>query len=223
MQQMSLALLNRRSSNRWARITRWVMVIVVFVVAGTMWANPALVLSGMARLWVVSDNLDPADAIVVLGGGLDLRPFAAAELYKGGLSRQVLVSNANTDQVREEVRELLPNHVDLNRELLVQNGVPPTAITVFGDHVRSTYEESRAVLDWAKSDGARSVIIPTDVFSARRVRWIFNHELGPAGIRVIVQAVAPQRYGVDDWWRNEQGLIHFQNEVIKFIYYRLKY
>jgi hypothetical protein len=31
--------------------------------------------------WVVSDSIAPADAIVVLGGGLETRPFAAADLY----------------------------------------------------------------------------------------------------------------------------------------------
>jgi hypothetical protein len=152
-----------------------------------------------------------------------VRPIAAADLYKRGLSHQVLVANAFMGPGRREALNLLPSDADLNREVLLKHGVPLTDIAEFGDQVSSTYEEARAILAWAKISGAKSVIIPIDVFSTRRVRWIFNHELAPAGIRVIVRAVTPDDYSVDDWWQHEKGLINFQNEVIKFIYYRLKY
>jgi hypothetical protein len=97
------------------------------------------------------------------------------------------------------------------------------AITDFGEQVSSTYEEALATLAWTKTSGAKSVIIPMDLFSTRRVQWIFTRELAPAGIHVIVQAVAPLEYGIDNWWQHEEGLIGFQNEAIKFIYYRLRY
>ena len=35
--------------------------------------------SRCADLWVVSDQITSVDAVVVLGGGLNVRPFAAAE------------------------------------------------------------------------------------------------------------------------------------------------
>jgi uncharacterized SAM-binding protein YcdF (DUF218 family) len=206
-----------------ARLIGLVSLLVIVVAAGWVWAAPTPVLRGVAGLWVVSDDLDRADAIVVLGGGLDVRPFAAADLYKRGISSKILVANAYLGQGRREVLNLLPSHAELNRAVLVKHGVPSAAITEFGDQVSSTYEEARAVLAWAKTSGAKSVIIPMDIFSTRRVRWIFNRQLAPAGIRVIVQAVAPREFGIDDWWQHEEGLISFQNEVIKFIYYRLKY
>jgi hypothetical protein len=43
------------------------------------------------------------------------------------------------------------------------------------------------------------------------------------GVRVMVQAVEPPEYKVNEWWRSENGLIEFQNEVIKYVYYRFKY
>jgi uncharacterized SAM-binding protein YcdF (DUF218 family) len=59
------------------------------------------------------------DAIVILGGGVGVRPAAAAELYRLGLSRQVIVARAETDR---------GNHARLNREALMRHGVPPPAI-----------------------------------------------------------------------------------------------
>jgi uncharacterized SAM-binding protein YcdF (DUF218 family) len=213
--------LSRAGRKNRARLAGWIALIVIVGAIGFVWVAPTLALRGIAKLWVVSDDLDQADAIVVLGGGLDVRPSAAADLYKRGISHQILVANAFTGPGQRE--DLFPSHADLNKEILLKRGVPLAAIAEFGDQPSSTYEEARAILAWAKTSGARSVIIPIDFFSTRRVRWIFNRELAPAGVRVIVRAVTPPNYSIDNWWQHENGLINFQNEVIKFIYYRLKY
>jgi len=42
-------------------------------------------------------------------------------------------------------------------------------------------------------------------------------------VRIYVIPVNLRQYTVDNWWKTEGGVIAFQNEVIKFIYYRLKY
>jgi uncharacterized SAM-binding protein YcdF (DUF218 family) len=111
----------------------------------------------------------------------------------------------------------------MTRQILFKLGVPQQAIVEFGDGSSNTYEEARAVLDWARVSGARSLIIPTDIFTSRRIRWIFQRQLAPVGVRVMVQSVESPEYTIDDWWRHESGIIEFQNEVIKYLYYRLKY
>jgi uncharacterized SAM-binding protein YcdF (DUF218 family) len=170
-------------------------------------------------MWIVSDTLDHADAIVVLGGDLETRPVLAAELYQRAVSRRVLVSDPTPDMGSP----IIPRHAELNRRILVHLGVPPEAISEFGENVTNTYQEARALLQWAKGNGAKTFIIPMDIFPTRRVRWIFERELEPAGIHVAVQAAKPRQYGAEDWWRNEAGLITFQNEVIKYAYYRYRY
>jgi uncharacterized SAM-binding protein YcdF (DUF218 family) len=198
-----------------SQIIGWIgSIFLVVVLLGFAWLGGPPLLRCMARLWAVSDSLDQADVIVVLGGGLDFRPAAAANLYKHGISRWVAVGISELDQGQEARR---------NREMLLQNGVPSTAIIDFTFRPHSTYGEARGVLQWARATGAKSVIIPVDIFPTRRVRWIFNHELSPAGIRVAVHAVTPPWYSVDDWWRYQAGWMHFRNELIKFVYYRLRY
>ena len=61
-------------------------------------------LQGVADLWVVSDPITRADAAVVLGGGADLRPFVAADLYAKGLVHKILVSQVQDGAVRETWR-----------------------------------------------------------------------------------------------------------------------
>ena len=194
------------------RIITWIGLVIAGALAA--WLVHPLLLTGVAKLWIGSDTLDHADAIVVLGGGLDVRPAATADLYKRGVAPRVAVGLSAFDHGLDE---------SLNREMLLQHGVPPTAIVSFRFRPHNTYGEARGVLEWAKISGAKSVIVPIDIFPSRRVRWIFNHELASAGIRVTVLAVTPPWYSIGDWWRHEAGWTHFGSELIKFAYYRLRY
>jgi hypothetical protein len=66
-------------------------------------------------------------------------------------------------------------------------------------------------------------MIPTEIFHTRRVHWLFNRMLAGSGITPRIVALNPPEYTSADWWQHEEGLIAFQNEVIKSLYYRLKY
>jgi len=69
----------------------------------------------------------------------------------------------------------------------------------------------------------RRVITPKDVFHTRRVRWLYRKELRSTGITTEIEAVPVHEYEVKDWRQHEQGVIAFQNEVLKYAYYRIKY
>jgi hypothetical protein len=42
-------------------------------------------------------------------------------------------------------------------------------------------------------------------------------------VRVQVVTVGSMEYTPADWWQHEEGLVAFQSEVIKYLYYRIKY
>ena len=173
-----------------------------------------------AALWIVSDQPAPADAAAVFGGGLEYRPFAAAEYYRRGLVAKILVSNIGASPA--ERLGVLQSHVKGNVEVLRKLGVPAAAIETFGSNLKDTYAEAEALHDWALRTGARKILVPTDIFAARRLRWILHHVFGDGAV-TLVPAVDVPDYTRDDWWKNENGVVTFQNEVIKYVYYRLKY
>lgn len=191
------------------------LLVAIFTVsiACALCAMPYL-LGSLAKSWVVSDRFERADAIVVLGGGLDIRPAAAAELFKRGVSPSIAVGVSRFDHGQ---------HAAQNRSVLEKSGVSPTAIINFSFYPHNTYGEAEGVLKWAKSSGAKIIVIPIEAFPTRRVRWIFNRKLAPMGIRVVVQAVRPLSYNLNDWWRYKAGWRHFGSEVIKFAFYRIRY
>jgi uncharacterized SAM-binding protein YcdF (DUF218 family) len=208
-----------RGGTKWWRRVLATLALVVVLGAGA-WLGRDTLLRSAADLWIVSDPLAPADAVAVFGGGLEDRPFAAAAYYREGLVKKILLSNIRPSPA--ELLGVLQSHTDANRKVLVRLGVPEQAIESFGSNVSNTYEEALALREWAVRSGARSIIVPTEIFSARRVRWMLHRVFaGAAAIRV--PALAPLDYRSDNWWKSEGGLIGFQNEVLKYLYYRIKY
>jgi uncharacterized SAM-binding protein YcdF (DUF218 family) len=203
------------------RIGAGVFLGAALLAVSVGWLARGQILQGVARAWVVSDPITQADAIAVLGGGLETRPFAAADLYKKGIAKRILLADVRLSPT--ENLKIIPSHVELNRAVLLKLDVPPEAIAKFGTNVSNTFEEAHALGEWAKANGIRSIIVPTEIFSSRRVRWILDKQVGSTGVRVQVQALSPPEYDIDDWWRHGEGVIAFQNEVIKYLYYRIKY
>jgi hypothetical protein len=155
----------------------------------------------------------------VFGGGIEVRPFAAAAYYRDGLVRKILVSNAR-EGPGEQLGVLLTNAA-ANRAVLLKLGARAEAIESFGYNLRNTHDRQ-----WRCTTGPHNTI---SVGSSCRSR--FSPRAGCAGCcimssasaTVLVPALDPPEYRDDDWWQDEAGVISFQNEVLKYFYYRLKY
>ena len=196
-------------------------VLAIVVLLGfAVWVAREPLLREAANLWIVSDPTGPADAVAIFGGGLEDRPFAAAAYYRQGLVKKVLLSNIGPNRAMR--LGALESHVQANREVLLRLGVPEGAIEVFGANLSNTREEAFALHDWAERTGAHSVMVPTELFSTRRLHWILHHVFA-SETEIRVPALEPGGYQRDDWWKHEGGLINFQNEVLKYLYYRLNY
>jgi uncharacterized SAM-binding protein YcdF (DUF218 family) len=209
-----------RFSPRWLRRLGWVSAVgCILLVAAYFFRVPLL--TNMARAWVVNEPVAKADAIVILGGGLENRPFAAANLFHNGVASRILYMNVRLNPAQE--LGLISTEGEITHRILLSNGVPDTAMTMIGTGVASTYDESKAVQAWIEKTGARSIVITTDLFHTRRARWVFRKELRNMNTDIHVVVAGSRQYKINDWWLHEQGLIDFQNEVIKFFYYHLKY
>jgi uncharacterized SAM-binding protein YcdF (DUF218 family) len=196
------------------------MFVLASVAAGS-WLIRGPLLRGAADLWIVSDPVSRADAIVVLGGGLATRPFEAAEMWQRGLADKILISQPPEE--RTVSIGAMPSHSELNREILLKLGVPAGVIEKFGTANKNTRDEAVALREWAERNAATAFIIPTEIFTARRVRWIFRREFFGMAVKIEVVSFEHPDFTRRDWWKTEHGVVAFQNEVLKYIYYRLKY
>jgi uncharacterized SAM-binding protein YcdF (DUF218 family) len=186
------------------------LIIVILTVAGLAgWLGRQVLLQEAADLWIVSDPLTHADAIVVLGGNSQTRPPVAADLYRRGLANKVLISH--------------PSDYQFNHAALLKLGVPASAIEAFGKANTNTREEAVALREWAERNAASVFVIPIEPFMTRRVQWIFRREFSGRPVTIEVQPFDTPDYSHEGWWKTEKGSMAFQNEVLKYLYYRWKY
>ena len=202
------------------RTAAYALLFLIALAAG-VWLARVPLLQGAAQLWIVSDRVTAADAVAVLGGGLDTRPFAAAKYYHQRLASRILVAETRT-RPAEEIGAVASD-AQAGRQVLLKLGVPAEAVENFGSGLASTFDEAQALRAWAERTRARSLIVPTEIFSSRRVRWMLERAFEGSDVRVQVPAVEDPYYTRADWWLDVRGLVAFQNEVIKYVYYRCTY
>jgi len=195
-----------------------VMVLCFAVFLLAIWLSRGVLFRITADFWIVSDTdaVSPAEAVVVLGGGLRTRVVGAAEYYRKGAVQKILISNA-----RHGKSEALAWETATTRRLLVELGVPSTAIELFGAELSSTYEEAVALREWALRTHTHGLIVPTEAFSSRRVRWVLDRELAGTGIQVQVPVLEHPEYSHSEFSKN--AFTAFKLEVMKYLYYRWKY
>jgi uncharacterized SAM-binding protein YcdF (DUF218 family) len=198
------------------------MAALALVLVAAYWRRDFLLVE-IGRAWSVNDPAPKVDAIVVLGGGPDNRPPAAAELYRAGVAPRVLYMDVKltAGERMEQRMGIEATESDGTRLLLLTNGVPEKAIEKIGRQVASTYDEARAVREWARGTKVQSIEIVTDIFHTRRARWVFRRELKGTGIEIHMAGIPTEDYNATNWWQNEAGVIAFQNEIAKYLYYQI--
>ena len=178
-------------------------------------------LGGLAQAWVVNEPLVRTDVIVALPQVSGQLVLEAARLYREGLGPKVVMVSAPvrpTDKLG-----LTTPHDEGNRQLLRENGVPEKDFLILGKNVPNAHAAAQTVAAWAKENGIRSLTVVTEQFQTRRVKWSLDRALRSSGVTVHVRAVPVRDYTLAQWWRSEQGLIHFENEVVLNLFYRLNY
>jgi uncharacterized SAM-binding protein YcdF (DUF218 family) len=185
---------------------------------GAWWYRGPL-LTGVAKYWVVSSPPVKADAIVVLGGGLETRPAAAVRLYREGWAKKILVMQPELQEPKQGQERY--DEAALCVAALKAEKVQESHIILVEPHVKSTYDEASAIAAWAKKNNAKSFLIPTDTFHTRRAGWIFHKLMKEIAVTMI--EVPPRRFSIDDWWSKEEGLLSFQSEFLKYGWYRCRY
>ncbi|MBI5958984.1 MAG: YdcF family protein [Chloroflexi bacterium] len=187
-------------------------IIALVVITHNVW------LRWIGHFLVVSDPLQPVDAIVILGGGGRERSQQGAKLFAEDYARWYVVTNAPLEMpgIREEYSELMKREA-------IWEGVPEDRILAVPGLVKSTVAEAAAVRQLAEEQGFRSLIIVSDPYHMRRARLIFRDEFKDTGIRIIVRPAEQSRYDPDRWWKTSEGLNTTGNEYAKLLVFLLGY
>jgi uncharacterized SAM-binding protein YcdF (DUF218 family) len=198
-------------------------VIVAIVIAFAVLQLRTTLLMQVARYLVIEDPLQNSDAIFLLNGDFNRRPFHASELYRNGFARRIIIARAeDSPSVKLGVTQ---NTTDLSVQTLKKLGVPAGAIIELRPPggVTSTYDEATALREYVVRSKPLNIILVTSEFHSRRASWTFHHVLDGTASRLMLSPVSDSKYTVTNWWRQEDGLIACQNEYLKLFFYRLHY
>jgi uncharacterized SAM-binding protein YcdF (DUF218 family) len=204
------------TDNNWPRVSGrrrrtgigFFAILAVLVVIG-------IVVFRNAGHWLVrEDPLGKADVVVVLSGGLPFRAEGAASVFKSGYAPAVWVSRPDGPQ--EELAALGIHFVgeeEYNREILVNEGVPNSAIKIFPDAIANTQEEVEEISREMRRDGKHTVIFVTSPQHSRRVKALWRKLVGDDP-RLIVRAAPDDPFDADHWWRNTTDVLAVVRESL---------
>lgn len=208
----------RRRKLGWDRLARWLLLFLLswFVVA---WVA--------ARALIIQADLDVADAIVVLSGGSTYleRTHRAAELYKQGRAKLIVLTDDHTRGGWSSALQTNPYFVERARDELIKRGVPSDNIRVAPGFASSTRDEAFIIRDYALTQGFRSILIVTSAYHTRRALHNLQQSFSGTGISV---GIAPAPTGAQTpapafWWVHIEGWRSVGGEYVKLVYYWLKY
>jgi uncharacterized SAM-binding protein YcdF (DUF218 family) len=142
-------------------IRKWIFRAVIVVVLLAVLVAAAAYFYPEKLLCVDSGRVS-ADVIVVLGGGFGSheRPRRAVELFREQAAPCIIVTGFGDDEI--------------NRRLLLQAGIPATAIQVEGKS-RTTRENAEFTIKLLRERNLRRVIIVTSWYHSRRALACFEH------------------------------------------------
>lgn len=195
------------------------VVVALAAALALAWLLRARILTGVARFLTVSDPPHRADAIFVFGGDPDVRPFAAAELYRRGWAPRVLVPRMETP--RTAAIGLTQTQTELFVQVLRHEGVPDSAITVLElpGGSGSTRQDVQELRGYLLRTHARRILAITTNYHTRRARWTVRHGLKGVPATVWIHGVPAAGFDETNWWRSESGLVIYFNEYLKFARY----
>jgi uncharacterized SAM-binding protein YcdF (DUF218 family) len=202
---------------------KWFVLLAVILLPVALYAFRNSVLAEMGNFLVINDPLAPADIIFLLNGDTTTRPYHAAELLHRGLAPKVVIARMEDS---ESVKlGAYPNPTDSNIAVLRKLGLTESQIVELRPPVgvQHTVDEAEALLTYSKDHPLRTVIIVTSDLHSRRARYTFRKVLSSTGAKLMLSPVRDLKYGADNWWRLEDGIIGCQNEYLKLAYYYAKY
>lgn len=186
-----------------------------------LWLYRDSVLLSLGNFLIVTEaNLQSADLIHVLGGSEDRVPYGV-QLYSLGYGQQIFFSGRGPVKTNSAT---YVSNVHYAQVFAREQGLQLNGIVPFKSLASSTYEESIELKQVLESqDAIQSVIIVSEPFHMRRVRWIFDKKVGH---RVSLQ-FAPVPFAMTQykqrWWMDESSREFVIEEYWKNLFYRIRY
>lgn len=182
---------------------RFLRLLIVLIVV-------CVLLGRQAAHFLVLDNRQKSDAIVVLAGETSVRPALGVELLREQMGSRLFLDAEAAQQIYDQpLTEIAERYV---------NTLPEAKqISVCSIVGLSTSGETADVARCIGSTGAHRVLIVTSDYHSRRALMIFSHRL-PQYQWSIAAVHNPAAFG-DAWWKHREWAKTTFDEWTKLIWW----
>ncbi|HYW40029.1 MAG TPA: YdcF family protein [Terriglobales bacterium] len=181
---------------------RFLRVLLVFLIFAA--------LASQAARFLVVDEPEKSDAIVVLAGETKVRPARALELLRQGMAPRAFMNAETRDLIYDQhLIDIAQKYVN---GLAEANRISVCPIVGF-----STNAEADDVSRCLQSLGAHRVLIVTSDYHTRRALMTFRHRLPQYQFNVAA-ARNPTQFG-EAWWTNREWAKVTLDEWLKMLWW----
>ncbi|MBN1890291.1 MAG: YdcF family protein [Thermoflexales bacterium] len=180
-----------------------------------LWVTAGWWLPAIGRWLAVPARPGQADAVIVLGGSGPLAIRHGVELYHHIQAGELWYTGDGI------APEMTFSYGESFARFAVQQDVPAESIHLLA--TTSTWEDGQAIAGLARQRHVRSLLIVTNWSHSRRALCVIQQQLDGSGIELYYDPPRDLRYGPDDWWLQEDGLVAVVNELIKLVFYWRRY
>ena len=172
----------------------------------------ALALGSQASRFLVVDDPQRSDAIIVLAGETTVRPEHALELLRQGMASRLLIDVESRDVVfNQKLTEIAQRYVDSLPER--------DRIAICPINGLSTYAETDDVDRCLQPYGVHTVLIVSSASHTRRALLIFRHRLKQ--YQFSAAAAQDSTHFGPKWWTNREWAKTTFDEWIKLTWWEV--
>jgi len=165
--------------------------------------------------WLISeDPLRKATAIAVMSGRMPERALEAVRLYEQGYAPRVWLTHST--EPGASLARLSVHYVgeeEYDKQLLVREGVPQSAIEVLDPPIVNTADEMKTIGAALAKQKEGTVILVTSKVHTRRVRALWKRLGAPDG-DAIVRGVSDDKFDAAHWWRTTRDALDVVRELL---------
>ena len=160
-----------------------------------------------AGLFSVHNATPGANALVVLGGGIETRFPQALKLYRQGYADKILLTDLRPYTCGIPDFDCSQRKIAYAQRDYFEPGAPVIVVpSRNGTGAVSTFDEAWDLLIYSQRNGYSRLIIVTDEFHTRRALYAFRKVFKGSGVTVEAMGAPNAVFDAQNWWRSDTGL-----------------
>ena len=202
------------------KIACWLALASVIAMLCLGLTSPAVLLA-LGRWLDVGRPPQKADAVVLLNGSYNTRPFVAAALVRGGWVTKVVLNTVALHPV--QLAGAIPPSHEIALKILEYGGLARNDVVLLDTSARTTFDEAAGVAKYLDTHPLKRLLLVTEGPHTRRSVWVFRQVLAGRHVEVIPVSAPTEGFDFAAWWQSEDGFLFVVSEYFKLVFYALRY